>query len=309
MSPRQVKDLGASVRQRLLNLSHERGEDFQLIVTQYAMERLLYRLSRSAHYERFVLKGAMLFSVWGGTPHRPTRDLDLLGHGHNRVAAVEQAFREICHTRVEEDGIEFDPNSINGDEIQTDNEYEGVRITFIAHLAGARINLQVDVGFGDLVVPEPETVSYPVLLDFPEPRLRAYPREAVVAEKYQTMVQLGIANSRMKDFYDLWVLARRFEFAGGVLARAIQATFERRKTPLPTQVPLALTPEFYDDTAKRAQWRGFVGRGRLEENPPELMEVTALLGSFLMPPTLAVVSSGRFGGFWPPGGPWEHPAP
>lgn len=305
MSARQVRDVAASVRQRLLKLSRERGEDFQLILNHYAVERLLYRLGQSAYNQQFVLKGAMLFSVWGGGPHRPTRDLDLLGHGHNHVADVEQVFWEICHTRVEDDGIEIDPTSIHGEEIQGNDEYEGVRISLITYLAGARINLQVDVGFGDLVVPDPEMVSYPVLLDFPEPRVRAYPREAVVAEKYQAMVQLGIANSRMKDFHDLWELAQRFEFIGDRLAQAIQATFERRRTPLPIELPLALTADFHDDTTKREQWRAFLVKGRLEGSPGELREVTVFLVPFLMPPTLALVDSCRFEGFWPPGGPWE----
>lgn len=306
MSQRQIKNVGASVRERLLMLARERREDFNFILNSYGVERLLYRLSKSAHNNRFILKGAMLFVVWGDRPHRPTRDLDLLGHGHNRVAAVEQTFREICETRVEDDGLEFDPSSIRGEQIQTDDEYDGVRLTLTARLARARIPLQVDVGFGDSIVLAPDVVAYPVLLHLPEPRVRAYPKEAVVSEKYQAMVQLGMGNSRMKDFYDLWILARRFEFDGSALAQSIQATFDTRKTALPTELPLGLTPGFHDDTAKQAQWRAFVSRGRLEENPPELADVASFLAGFLMPPTLALVDSGRFEGFWPHGGPWGH---
>ncbi len=286
-------------------LARERGEDFNFILNSFGVERLLYRLTQSAHNDRFILKGAMLFAVWGDRPHRPTRDLDLLGHGQNRVATVEQAFREICETGVEDDGLQFDPSSIRGEQIQTDDEYDGVRLTLTAHLARARIALRVDVGFGDSIVPAPAVVAYHVLLPFPEPRVRAYPRETVVAEKYQAMVQLGMGNSRMKDFYDLWILARRFEFDGSALAGSIRATFDTRKTALPPESPVALTPEFYDNPTKRAQWRAFVSRSRLEDNPPELGHVAAFLVSFLIPPTPALANPGGFEGFWPPGGPWR----
>src|SRR5713226_1204623 len=234
-------NIAASVRQRLLNLAHERGADFQLILIQYGVERLLYRFTRSAHKDRFVLKGAMLFSLWSNEPFRATRDLDLLGKGDNAVPAVVKIFSEICGTAVENDGIEFLSNSIEGEEIRDDQEYRGVRLSFEARLERARIPIQVDIGFGDAVAPSAEMVEYPVLLDHPAPRLLAYPREVVIAEKFQSMVDLGMANSRMKDFFDLWILASVFEFDGSRLVEAIAATFERRRTPLPATPPLALT--------------------------------------------------------------------
>lgn len=305
MSQKQLKDVAASVRQRLLNRSRERGEDFQLTLIYYALERLMYRLSRSRHHDRFVLKGAMLFSVWSEAPHRATRDLDLLGRGDNAVSALEQTFREICQTPVDDDGLEFIVDSIAGEEIRDREEYEGVRLSFEARLGVARIPIQVDIGFGDVVLPKPERLSYPTLLDFPAPRLLAYPREAVVAEKYQSMVVLGIANSRMKDFFDLWFLARRFAFDGARLSQAIRATFERRRTPLPTAPPLCLTSEFVEDRNKQVQWKAFLDRAGVNVQRTSLTDVSTTLRAFLMPPTLEAAKGETSTAWWPEGGPWR----
>lgn len=305
MSQKRVNDVAASVRQRLLNLSRERGEDFQLTLVYYALERLLYRLSRSALRERFVLKGAMLFSVWSGPPHRATRDLDLLGKGPHDVAALAKDFRTICQTPVEDDGLTFLVESIIGEEIRDGEEYESVRLSFEARLGVARIPIQVDIGFGDVVLPKPVSLTYPTLLDFPAPRLLAYPRETVIAEKFQSMVELGIANSRMKDFFDLWSLGRQFEFEGGGLSRAIHGTFERRRTPLPTAPPLCLTAEFFDNRDKQAQWKGFLKRGGLDLKGVTLTDVIRFLETFLMPPTVAAAKGEPFEQHWPAGGPWR----
>ena len=299
-------NLAASVRQRLLNLARERRADFQLILIQYAVERLLYRLSRSPYIDRFLLKGAMLFSLWSKEPFRATRDVDFLGLGDSSVPAMCRAFEEICRTVVEIDGLEFLVDSIQGEEIRDDQEYRGVRLRFEARLAGARVPIQIDIGFGDAVVPPPEVVEYPVMLDLPAPRLRAYPREVVVAEKFQAMVVLGIANSRIKDFFDLWMLASTFEFAGPRLSKSIKATFDRRKTPLPSDPPLALTPEFHNDAGKRVQWNAFLQKGRLKIQEKEFGKVTSLLQEFLMPPTLALATDQRFWAKWPAGGPWRE---
>ena len=238
------KNVAASVRQRLRNLARQHGEDFQYILVQYGLERLLYRLFRSGARDRFVLKGAALFSLWTDEPHRATRDIDLLGYGDNSIPHLEQVFRQVCEVEVEEDGLVFLTETVRGQVIGRDDEYEGLRMTLTALLDRARIPLQVDIGFGDTVKPEPITVEYPVLLDLPPPVLRAYSREAVVAEKFQAMVSLGMGNSRMKDFFDLWVIAHEFSFDGELLAGAIQATFERRRSPLPQEPPLALTVTF-----------------------------------------------------------------
>lgn len=247
-------NIAASVRARLLNLAKARGETFDFVLNRYASERLLYRLSQSSHASHFVLKGATLFAVWSQTPHRPTRDLDLLGAGDSAVASIEAAFREIVMTPVIADGLTFDAATVSGETIKEEEEYEGVRIRLIATLMGARIPVQIDVGFGDVVTPSPEENTFPTLLDAPAPQLRSYPRETVIAEKFEAMVKLDYSNSRMKDFYDVWILGREGEWEGSVLRRAVRATFERRQTPLPQSLPLALSDEFGNDANKTEQW-------------------------------------------------------
>jgi predicted nucleotidyltransferase component of viral defense system len=305
VSKERPRNVAASVRQRLLTQSREQGEEFQLVLTRYALERLLYRVGQSPHRDVFVLKGAMLFRLWTQQLHRPTKDLDLLGYGELSVERFETIFREVCGLVVEDDGLRFDPASVHGGRIKEDQEYEGLRIGCVALLERARIPLQIDIGFGDAVTPAAMAVEFPTMLDFPAPSLRAYPRQTVVAEKYQAMVALGIANSRMKDFYDLWVLARQFAFAGTTLAGAIRATFDRRKTALPDQPPLAWTPAFYDDASKKQQWQGFLKKSKLEAGGATLEQVCLFLSGFLMPPTLALCSGEAPPRSWPPAGPWS----
>jgi len=305
MSPSEIRNLGASVRQRLFNLAKQRGDDFEILLTRYAIERLLYRLSQSPHSSEFLLKGATLFTLWGGGPYRPTRDLDLLGSGESTVQWLEHVFREICSVPVEPDGLRFAAETVEGNDIREDLEYGGVRITLVAHLEQARVQIQVDIGFGDAVTPPPEDVEFPTILGFPAPHLRAYRRETVVAEKYQAMVMLGIANSRMRDFFDIWFLSQRFEFTGMLLSQAIKSTFDRRRTALPTQTPLALTQEFSGNRDKQAQWRAFVGKAGLTLDRTTFPEITEALNAFLMPPTLALVRGLQTAMRWPPGGPWQ----
>jgi len=303
LKPRERRDLAASVRERLLNRARTHKEDFQLILVKYGIERFLYRLSHSKHAQSFVLKGAVLFSLWSRESHRPTRDLDLLGFGDSRVPRIEEMFRDVCRVPCE-DGLLFDPASVAGEEIRSVDEYEGVRIKLNALLVRTRVRLQVDVGFGDAVVPEAEMVAYPTILEFPPPRILTYPREVVIAEKFQAMVDLGIGNTRMKDFYDIWMLARRFAFNGVRLSKAIAATFERRRTEIPMEPPLALTGDFHDNPAKRAQWTAFLGRGTVEEQA-ELSAVVYLIRDFVMPMADAARSRSVPAGEWKPGGPWK----
>jgi predicted nucleotidyltransferase component of viral defense system len=300
---RRPKDIGASARARLLSLARERGEDFQLVLTRYANERLLYRLANSHHASRFVLKGAALFTLWTGRAHRATRDLDLLGFGEATEAHVRSIFVDVLAPDAGDDGVMFDAGSLEVGPIREEQEYGGVRVVVIARIAAAKVRLQVDVGFGDAITPEATVVEFPALLDFPAPRMRAYPRETVVAEKLEAMVQLGIANSRMKDFYDLVVLSRMFEFDGELLVRAIQATFERRRTPLPVGLPVALTPDFTEDTMKRTQWSAFVRKSGGEEIG-SLVEVIAAVAEFVARPLAAAASTSRFSARWLPAGPW-----
>jgi predicted nucleotidyltransferase component of viral defense system len=304
MSRKDLKDVAASVRARLLRQAKESGEEFQATLSRYIRERLLYRLSVSQYRDQFILKGALLFAYWTGEPHRPTRDIDLLGWGEPNIAILEQIFREICQVEVEDDGVQFLEDSIAGERIKEDQEYEGIRIRMLALLAGARVTLQVDVGFGDAVVPAAEEIVFPSLLNLPAPRMRGYPRETVVAEKFQAMVALGILNSRMKDFYDLYILSQRFDFDGVTLGRAIQATFKRRKTPIPIELPLALTPAFYEDRQKQTQWGGFLRKGRLQTESPSLVRVIESLANFLMPPVRAIANGETFDQTWKAQGPW-----
>src|SRR5487761_1666788 len=258
--PREPRNIGASVRARLLDRARAERSNFQILLTLYALERLLYRLSVSVHRERFILKGAMLFVTWVADPFRPTRDLDLLGHGDNDVGAIADTFRSICAEPVADDGVVFDHAGLQAAPIREEAEYGGVRVRTTAMIAGARIPIQVDIGFGDIVTPAPVEIDYPTLLDAPAPHLRAYPVETVVAEKFEALVTLGMANSRLKDFYDLWLIAQTFELRQSTLADAVRRTFERRRTALVADTPVGLTDEFA--ATWNAQWRAFLGRER-----------------------------------------------
>ena len=230
LNPAAPRNLAASIRQKLLNLATRRGEDFGLVLTRYGPERLLYRLSQSRHCDQFVLKGAMLFQIWSNTPHRPTRDLDLLGHGDPSPENCITVFRELCALAVPDDGLQFPIETVTAEKIKEEQEYEGVRVRLVARMANVRIPLQVDIGFGDALTVRPGVLAYPTLLPMPAPQIQAYLMETVIAEKLEAMVHLGMLNSRMKDFFDVWFLARTFSFDGAALADAIRATFERRGT-------------------------------------------------------------------------------
>lgn len=276
---KEIKNVGASVRARLLNLAKANGQSFDLVLTRFALERLLYRLSRSRHANRFVLKGAMLLMSWFEDPHRGTRDLDLLGFGDPNPEAMLETFREILAEDAN-DGVVFDADSLRVDRIREELEYGGLRLRTTASIAGARINLTIDIGFGDALEPGAELIDYPVMLDLPAPRLQAYARETVIAEKFQAMVALGRANSRMKDFYDIWILSRSFTFDDDRLARAIAATFARRGTEIPIDLPDALSPAFAADEQKQQQWRVFIEGVSLD--PGDLADVIQDLAVFLL---------------------------
>lgn len=304
MSKAQPTNVAASVRQRLLNLSRDKGEDFNFVLTQYALERFLYRLASSEYADRFVLKGAMLFAAWSDRSHRPTRDLDLLGYGDASEQQLITSFQQICQAEVEPDGLEFDAKSIRVTEIREDQDYDSRRMQLVAKLEKAQIHLQIDIGFGDAVTPEAEEIDYPTLLDFPAPRIWAYPRETVVAEKLQAMIALGMPNTRMKDFYDVWMIAMHFSFDGTTLVRAITATFDRRKTKIPNEVPTALGDEFATDRDKVTQWKAFLQRSRLEGAAVDLSQVVDELRAFLIPPLFTAANSETFNQSWTDGGPW-----
>lgn len=287
---KEIRNIGASVRARLLQLSRQSGQSFELVLTRFALERLLFRLGQSRHSGRFVLKGAMLFMSWFDDPHRGTRDLDLLGFGDPEPEEMLETFREILADDAN-DGVSFDVGALRVDRIREELEYGGLRLKTTASISGARISLSIDIGFGDALEPGAEILDYPTLLDFPAPRLRAYARETVIAEKFQAMVALGRANSRMKDFYDIWILSRSFAFDDDRLPRAIAATFARRGTPIPRELPDALTPAFAADEQKQRQWKAFVADVALD--PGDLATVIGDIAEFLMPHAAVAAQAGQ----------------
>jgi hypothetical protein len=296
--------LAHSVHTHLIRHAQLLGVDPNLVLTRFASERLLYRLSRSRHADRFVLKGALLLLVWLGETFRSTRDVDLLGFGDLSDGALATIFGEICAIEVEPDGVTFETPTIRVSDIRPEDTYGGRRVTLLARLGTARIRLQVDVGLGDAAVPEPEWLEYPSLLDLLRPRLRAYRPETVIAEKVHAMVLLGTKNSRLRDFFDVYMLAQRESFDNEMLLAALRATFERRRTAIPDGLPTALTPVFARMPDKRTQWAGFLRKNRLTAIPENLETILVLLATFLGP----VFESNRYdhllSSVWHPGGPW-----
>jgi predicted nucleotidyltransferase component of viral defense system len=263
-------NVAASVRARLLNVAKIQGVDFNQVLVRFALERILYRLTQSQHADRFLLKGALLFTLWYDMPHRATRDADLLGFGASDLTSVAETFRDIAAVSVD-DGIAFDPASVTVEEIRKEAGYGGVRVIIAGELAKARCKTQIDVGFGDAVTPAPVDSVYPVLLeDLPAPRLRAYPTYTVIAEKLHAIALLGMTNSRLKDYFDLSVLLERETLDTDLLAQAIKATFERRGMSLPDVVPVGLTDEFAHDSSRQSLWLAFLKKNEL---PPETLNV------------------------------------
>ena len=280
MSKASPSNLPASVRARLQNLAKQRNIPFDLILARFAVERLLYRLSQSKHAHQFLLKGAMLFAIWTPDAHRPTRDVDLLGFGSTELDTVKSIFAEICAITVEDDALEYRTETLEVMPIREAAHYGGVRVNLRAMLGNIRIPVQIDIGYGDVVTPEPDFVTFPGLLEFTAPKLRTYPIYTVVAEKLEALVTLGETNTRMKDFYDLWFLSQRFDFDPILLRKAILATFERRGSQLkPLNEIVGLSASFIE--MKDATWKGFLRRNRMDHI--ELAEVITRLRAFLSP--------------------------
>lgn len=298
------KNMAASVHQRLLNIAKQRNRRFNDLVQHYALERWLFRLSRSAYGERFVLKGALLLVAWNTPTTRPTRDIDLLGRISNDLGLVRSVIAEIIQTPIEDDGLVFDPTSVTTERIAEDADYAGVRAKFLGHLGNARVAMQVDIGFSDVVTPTPSRITYPTILDQPAAELLAYNQETAIAEKFEAIVKLGEVNSRMKDFFDIWLLASSFEFNGLGLAAAIRATFARRETTLEAE-PVGLSNEFAHDPSKAAQWEAFIRRSLLTDAPGEFSEAVVRVRDFLQPVAIAIGEKRAFTAHWPPGGPWQ----
>jgi len=300
-------NIAASVHQRLLNQARSQERPFDELLHYFALERFLYRLGRSPYAAKFVLKGALMFNVWQGVSARSTRDVDLLGRMDNQVASVVQAMQSVCREEPpEDDGLSFNAEAVTGLAITEAAQYQGVRVHVPATLGNARIRLQVDVGFGDILVPGPTWVHLPTILgNFPSPVLQGYSRESAIAEKFQAIVYLGMLNSRMKDFYDIWSLATQFAFEGPVLALALGETFRRRQTPF-QMMPAAFTPAFTVNPEKQAQWQAFVRRLPKVTTPPTLEAVVRCIAVLLLPVVQALVEERAFEQYWSPGGPWQE---
>jgi predicted nucleotidyltransferase component of viral defense system len=301
-------DLGASVRQRLLNQSRAHGRPYQELLQYFAMERFLYRLAKSPFSDRFVLKGALLLTAWRAPLSRPTMDIDLAGRTSNESDHIAALVGAMCETAAEPDGIEFNRASIEVTRIKEGAEYEGVRVRFHALLARARIPMQLDIGFGDVIVPGPTEVEYPTLLEFPAPVLRAYTKETVIAEKLEALTALGLLNSRLKDYYDLAALSRMYGFEGERLMEAITATFQHRGTRIEVE-PVGLTNAFCADPARGIQWRAFVRRSRFPDDQDDLQKLVAEVRGFVFPVLANAAAQEPFQAHWHAGGPWSPAAP
>lgn len=303
MSRREITNVAASVHHRLLARAHASGAEPNDIFLRYALERFLYRLAVSPHASSFMLKGATLFAVWEEDPHRATRDVDLLGLGEDSAERLRDVFADVCRVFAPDDGMAYDPASVAVSDIRKGQAYQGKRVRLAAKLGTARYTVQIDIGFGDALGAWDTEITMPTLLDFPAPRLRAYPVEAVVAEKLHAMAQHGMLNSRMKDIYDVQALAARLAFTGESLAEAVRLTFERRGRPIAAELPAPLTTAFAADTVMLPRWAGFLRRNRLEA--VELAVAVDRLRAFLLEPWEALARGEEFSEQWPPGGPWQ----
>ena len=299
-----IINIAASVHQRLLNKAKESSRPFNELLQYFAIERFIYRLSKSPHKDQFILKGALMFSAWCGPASRPTMDIDLLGKIDNRLETITDAMKDACLIDVETDGISFNAKTVEAIRITEDAEYEGVRVRVHGSLGNACVSIQIDIGFGDVIVPNAVTVSYPAILDFPAPELKGYTMESTIAEKFQAMVKLGVLNSRMKDFYDIWVLSRTFDFKGKILAEAVEKTFEKRNTPVTLDAAL-FDPLFGKDRDKNVQWQGFIRKAKLINAPESFEEVMAAVKLFLEPLASSIIEQRAFNSNWIAPGPWR----
>ncbi len=304
MTKRRITHVADSVHQRLLNAARKTDRRFNDLVQFYADERWLYRLALSQYAERFVLKGALMLLVWKTPVMRPTRDIDLLGRVSNDLESIRSVIAEVCQTPVDDDGLVFDATNVITERIAEDADYEGVRAKFHARLGNTRIAMQIDIGFSDVITPGPVQISYPTILDQPPVQLQAYNRETAVAEKLEAMVKLAELNSRMKDFFDVWLLAGNFDFDGRTLAEAVRRTCEQRQTRLDPE-PICLTDTFAMDSSKGVQWTAFVRRGLMSDAPKEFPKVMEQVRAFLQPLVSALADERVFDSRWHPGGPWQ----
>lgn len=304
MKNKQIKNLPASIHQRLLNKARETDRRFDELLQYFAMERFLYRLSKSKHVDHFILKGALMLRVWNTPLSRPTMDIDLLGRTDNNAQMLTDIIQDLCTIEVEPDGLSFDPNSITSETIKEDAEYEGVRMRIRGTLGNIKIVIQIDIGFGDVIIPTAQQERFPTILDFPEPLLYSYSRESTIAEKFAAMVKLGSLNSRMKDFFDIWSLSRYFNFDGSILSEAINLTFNQRHTIIPN-APFPFTESFYNDPEKSVQWRAFVSKNLIDDVPLKFEDIVKAVAIFLDPIARNLSAEKSFQDSWEAPGPWR----
>jgi len=296
-----ARNIAASIRQKLKNRAAQDKRTFAELLQYYAMERFLFRLTQSRHAERFILKGALMLRVWQAPEIRPTMDIDLLGNTSNDIGLICSQISDIVSFETN-DGLIFDPDTIRGEAIKEDADYEGVRVRFTGTLDGARVHMQIDIGFGDVIHPDPVISELPTVLDGPAPKLSCYSRESVIAEKFEAMIKLGELNSRMKDFYDIWLLSRQFDFESTSLARAIQLTLENRGTEIP-EVITAFTEEFISN--KQKQWQAFCNRLKQDHIPTDFSEIVTSIKTFIKPLILMPSTENTFPSHWSAPGPWS----
>jgi predicted nucleotidyltransferase component of viral defense system len=303
---KDIKNIAASVHAKLQNNARRTNRPFSEVLQYYAMERFLYRLSQSQYNKQFILKGALMFIVWQVPDRRTTLDIDLLGLHENEVAKLVTVMKEICNQKVPPDGLVFDANTIKGERIKEGADYKGVRIKFKGLLGRARVPMQIDIAFGDILFPKPTMIEYPVILDFPKPQLSGYSAESIVAEKFESMVKLGSLNSRMKDFYDLWLMTRQFNSLGLNLIQALSRTFSKRKTELPEEAPLFAEEIYSEKSDRQTLWNAFLIKGQLKHAPEKLMDTALIIESFLCEPLEAIHKKKEFNCKWEAPGPWKQ---
>jgi len=303
---KNIKNIKASIKARLQNKAKETNRSFSEVLQYYGMERFLYRFSRSKYADKFILKGALMFTVWQVPERRTTLDIDFLARYDNKVADIEMVMKDICNMQVgTDDGLMFDSKTVRGRKIKEDADYEGVCVKLRGFLERSRIPMQIDVGFGDIIYPKPKIIEYPIILDFPKPHLKGYPAESVVSEKFEAMVKLGLLNSRMKDFYDIWLMMRQFDFNGSNLSEALKRTFEHRKTSLPQNKPL-FAEEIYDEKSDRQTlWKTFLKKGDIRHVPEKLDSIARDIEEFLIKPLDAINEGQEFKEEWKMPGPWR----
>ena len=302
---KNIKNLEASIRAKLQNKAKETGRSFSEVLQYYGMERFIYRFSLSQYADKFILKGALMFTAWKIPERRTTLDIDFLAHYDNQITSVEKVIEGICRIKVEPDGLVFDSSTIKGQRIKEDADYEGVRVKFAGFLERSRIPMQIDISFDDIVYPEINVIVYPVILDLPVPHLRGYSVESMVSEKFEAMVKLGLLNSRMKDFYDMWLLMRRFDFDGFQLSEALRKTFEHRKTSFPAGKKL-FAGEIYDKTSDRQiLWSAFLKKEDIKNAPDRLSDIALEIEKFLSEPIKAIKKKQEFNKKWQAPGLWK----